>query len=140
MCSHVISMSLVWACMSSVCNSYIFVCDPYVARMYSMSSVCHSYVLVCSYVIPVSLVWACMSSVCHSYVLICRPCVIRVGWYVIRMSLVCTRVSSICHSYVVLPWTFFQSFLLVLKKLSFWRGDGALGYHSTEFRHFSDIS
>ena len=33
-----------------------------------------------------------------------------------------------------------NSSLLVLMKLSFWRGDWALGYHSMEFRQFPDIS
>ena len=50
---------------------------------------------------------------------------------------------------LVLAWScaqregfvFFESFLLVLAKLSFLRGDWALGYHSMVwFRHFSDIS
>ena len=78
MCSYVISMSLVWTCMSSVCHSYIFVCDPYVTRMYScvirvslvcarMSSPCHSCGLV--------------SSVCHSYVLVCHPYVTCMWFY-----------------------------------------------------------
>ena len=33
-----------------------------------------------------------------------------------------------------------NSSLLVLMKLSFWRGGWALGYHSMEFRQFPDIS
>ena len=33
-----------------------------------------------------------------------------------------------------------NSSLLVLMKLSFWRGDWALGYHSMEFRQLPDIS
>ena len=35
---------------------------------------------------------------------------------------------------------FFQEFLPVLTKLSFWQGDWALGYHSINFRHFPDAS
>ena len=34
----------------------------------------------------------------------------------------------------------FKSFLLVLTKLLFWRGDWAIDYHCMEFRHFSDNS
>ena len=30
--------------------------------------------------------------------------------------------------------------LLVLAELSFWRGDWALGYHSMEFKFFSNVS
>ena len=33
---------------------------------------------------------------------------------------------------------FFKSFLLVLTKLSFWRGEWTLGYHSMEFKHFPE--
>ena len=88
--SHVISMSLVCTCMSSVCHSCVLVCHPYVTRIYS-------------YVIGMSLVCTRMSSVCHSYVLVCHPYVTRMYSYVIRMSL-----SSVCHSYLVLPWTFSQ--------------------------------
>ena len=35
---------------------------------------------------------------------------------------------------------FFNLFLLVLTKLSFWQEDWALGYQSMKFRHFPDIS
>ena len=35
---------------------------------------------------------------------------------------------------------FFESFLLVLTKLSFRQGDWALGYYSKKFRPFPDIS
>ena len=35
---------------------------------------------------------------------------------------------------------FLQSFLLVLTKLSFWRADWALGYHSMAYGQFPDIS
>ena len=35
---------------------------------------------------------------------------------------------------------FFRMFLVLLPKLSFWRGDWALGYHSMGFGHFPDIS
>ena len=31
------------------------------------------------------------------------------------------------------------SFLVVFKKLSFWQGEWALGYHCMKFRHFSDL-
>ena len=34
---------------------------------------------------------------------------------------------------------FFESFLLVSTKLSFWQEDWALGYHSMKFRHFPVI-
>ena len=50
---HVIRMSLVCTCMSSVCHLYVLV------------------------FISMSLVGTCMSSVCHSYVLVCHPYVIR---------------------------------------------------------------
>ena len=35
---------------------------------------------------------------------------------------------------------FFKSFLLGLRKFSFWQGDCTPEYHSMEFRHFPDIS
>ena len=103
--------------MSSICHSYILVCQPYFTRTYSyvirmspvctrMPSACHSYVFVChpyitsmySYVICMSLVFisnvirmplvcTCMSSVCHSCVY----------WYVIRMSLVCGFTMNRCR-------------------------------------------
>ena len=109
MCSYVISMSLVWACMSSVCNSYIFVCDPYVTRMCSMSSVCHSYVLVCHpcvtrmglYFIRMSLVGTRMSSLCHSYGLVCHPYVTRMCSCVIYMSLVCGFAMNLFQEFSV---------------------------------------
>ena len=107
-------MSLVCIRMSSVCQSYVLVCHPYVTRMYSllvyirMSFLCHSYVLAChpyvtrmySYVLRMSLVCTRMSSICHSYVLACHPYVTCMYSYVIRMSLLCTRISSVCQSFV----------------------------------------
>ena len=41
---------------------------------------------------------------------------------------------------LVFKWYSAQSFLLVLTKLSFWRGDWAPSYNSMEFTHFLDIS
>ena len=35
---------------------------------------------------------------------------------------------------------FFGTFLPVLAKFSFWRGEWALGYHFMVFRHFPNIS
>ena len=35
---------------------------------------------------------------------------------------------------------FFNSFLLISTKLSFWQGDWTLGCDSKKFRHFPDIS
>ena len=82
--SHVIRMSLVSACilsvctrLSLVCHSYVLVCHPYVTRMHS-------------YVALISLVCTRISSICHSY-----------DWYVIRMSLLCTPMSPVCRSYVL---------------------------------------
>ena len=82
--SHVIRMSLVIACilsvctrLSLVCHSYVLVCHPYVTRMHS-------------YVALISLVCTRISSICHSY-----------DWYVIRMSLLCTPMSPVCRSYVL---------------------------------------
>ena len=81
--------------MSSVCHSYVFLCHPYVTRMYS-------------YVTRMSLVCTCLSPVCHSYV--------------IRMSLVCTRMSFVCHwyvlvchSYVTRLWFYHELFLKLLQ-------------------------
>ena len=88
MCSYVISMSLVWTCMSSVCHSYIFVCDPYVTRT-------------CSCVIRVSLVCARMSSPCHSCGLVCHPYVTRMYSCVIHMSLVCGFTMNLFQEFSV---------------------------------------
>ena len=55
--------------MSSVCNSHILVCHPFVTRMY-----------------PYAIL---MSSVGHSYVLVCHTYITRMYSHVIRMSLAC---------------------------------------------------
>ena len=78
MSSHAICLSLVCTRTSSVCQSHLLVCHPYVTSM-------------CSYVISMSLVCTRMSSICHSFV-------IRMYLHVIRM--LCTGMSSIYHSYV----------------------------------------
>ena len=62
--------------MSSVCNSHILVCHPFVTRMYP-------------YAILMSLVCTLMSSVGHSYVLVCHTYITRMYSHVIRMSLAC---------------------------------------------------
>ena len=74
-------MSLVCSRMSSLCHSYVFVCHPFVTRMYS-------------YVILLLLVCICMTSFYYSYFLACHTYVTRVYLYLILLLLVCTRVSS----------------------------------------------
>ena len=60
--THVIRMSLVCACIWSICTRMPFLCQSYVL-------VCHLYVTrMYSYVIRMSLVCTCMASICHSYV------------------------------------------------------------------------
>ena len=108
--TYVIRMSLLCACILSictrmlfVCHSYVLVCHLYVTCMYSHVMVCHSFVLVChlcfthiySYLIRMSLVCTRMLFVCHSYVPVCHPYVTRMYSYAICMSLVCTRMSSL---------------------------------------------
>ena len=77
----VVCMSLVCSRMSSLCHSYVFVCHPFVTRMYS-------------YVILLLLVCICMTSFYYSYFLACHTYVTRVYLYLILLLLVCTRVSS----------------------------------------------
>ena len=82
--SHVIRMSLVCACILSVCTR--------------MSSLCYTYALISrphftcmySYIIHMSVVW-----------LVCHPYVTFMYSYVTCMSLICTRLSSVCHSYLL---------------------------------------
>ena len=44
------------------------------------------------------------------------------------------------HAAGKVSFLFFESFLLVLAGLSFWRGKWALAYHFMEFAQFPDIS
>ena len=64
---YAIYMSLVCTGMSSVCHSYVLVCNGMSLICTCTSFVCHSYVV---YV-----------TVCHSYVLVCHPYVSRMQFY-----------------------------------------------------------
>ena len=101
-------MSLICTRMSSLCHSYVLLCNGVSLVCTRMSSACHSYVLV--YHLCVARMYShvtCMYShvmICHSYALTCHTYVTRMHSYVLyvfRMSLVCVLTSSICHSYLL---------------------------------------
>ena len=124
MCSYVIRMSLLCVrkscvysyaiCMSSVCHSYVLVCDPYITRMYS-------------YVTRMSLVCTRMPSVCHSYVLVCHPYVTLMYSYVIHMSLV-------CHPYVTCMWFHHEPFNIHLFAFNYFTSGSKI--NATHFLFF----
>ena len=94
-------MSFVCTPMSSVCHSYVLVCDPDVTRIYwcaiRMSLVCHQSVTrMYSHVIHRSFVCTRMTSVCHSYIIRMYSYVIRMYSYVTRMYSYVNRISLVC--------------------------------------------